>query len=400
MPNCFDFLPREILESILVYIPIDSNLCAVGWVCTNFSRLIFDDLSFAARHWTFQSHLDAQTVHRYIHGRLDPRPLPFTYKVPFIIHSFIEEVRLGIMRQWLLDPSDEMGLRLFETWMKNKHLYPSHAPMVKFLEWAVLEENEGLVRLVLSASGSDKSFESSEVMLIAIQKKRLDILTLLMSKVQVNEHELQKCVTNACTSDDNTLILELLLADSRAEKVAEESCERLIVVSITFKAVGMVETLLNRYPHTSEVLHQILREAENSDMTALLLRHEFIDPSANDNAAFQSACDRNNVEVALVLAQNKCVNSGTLNPEFLNRVAANDECLPILKLILEYFQRVDLSGLLETARMHGALQALDLILADPRCVTASDGACVADTSSIVDVTTLPLNDVHPKGAVN
>ncbi|KAI8842622.1 hypothetical protein BJ741DRAFT_660593 [Chytriomyces cf. hyalinus JEL632] len=399
MPNCFQLLPREILESILVYVPIDSNLCAVGWACTNFSRLVFDDLPFAARHWTFHSHLGAHTVHRYIHGRLDPRPLPLTYKVPFLIRSFIEEVRLGIMRQWRLDPSNELGLRLFETFMKNKHLYPPHVPMVKFLEWAVLEENEGLVRLVLSASGADKSFESSEVMLIAIHNKRMDILTLLMSHVQLNEHELQQCVTNACTSDDNKLILELLFADSRAEKVAEESCVHLMVVSVALKAVGMVRTLLNRYPQTSEVLHQILREVETYDMTAMLLHHEFIDPSANDNAAFQSACDRNNMEVALVLAQNKFVNSGTLNPEFLNRVAANDECIPILKLILDYFQTVDLSALLETARMHGAFQAVDLILADPCCVTTSDGACVADTCSI-DVTTLSLDDVHPKAVVN
>ncbi|KAJ3018304.1 UNVERIFIED_CONTAM: hypothetical protein HDU68_011233 [Siphonaria sp. JEL0065] len=227
----------ELLSQIVLRLPIDDKLAAIGLTCKRNSWILYD-VEFARQHWKRRLP-PGRSILVYTRSILKKvwRDLPIGYRVAFFAEFFSRPFskerdmcwefhyqRFGVL-------SDQEALRI----TKNLLALPSFHPRLnnqRMLQWACLYAPAKAVEIILASNRTQPVPVMGTCLLSVCKAERVDILALLLKDPRIdassNNNELLRKVCHREFGCNNIAVIRLLVADPRVDaSIAQLKLEEL-----------------------------------------------------------------------------------------------------------------------------------------------------------------------------
>ncbi|KAI9339310.1 ankyrin repeat-containing domain protein [Obelidium mucronatum] len=365
-------LAPELIEAILVNLPVDAGLNAVGLSSTAFGVLVFNSLSFANRHSHrhFLNWNNKNTVH-YLNTLSPWNQLPLTYQaVIYKIHMQhqpgLEESLYNTERQiynnWKHCSAPNMDSKIVHLLLENpKYFNPccednrplrmasslGHTDVVKML----LRQSPTLV-LDDTCSGNNVGFETAAT----AESKHLSMAKTFTS-TDLHHHP-----SVDPSAQDNQAI----------KKAAEMGYPQIIQLLLTDTRVGAYNDAL-----------ELACENGHTEIVQLLLSIDTVDPATDDNYPLILASLSGHADiVSLLLETGKTDPSARDDYAFIGACAFG--CLDVARLLIALVDpAADYNRAIRDASANGLVDIVDLLLKDERVdASAEENWAIRYASSV------------------
>ncbi|KAJ3290384.1 hypothetical protein HDU79_003239 [Rhizoclosmatium sp. JEL0117] len=280
--------PPEIIEDILLYLPIDFGLVNVGLASRQLASIIFQDPSFATRHFTYQRKLSrSPSVWDYLEkvGIKNEMwlSLPFVYQTAIYRDILSADSCFNDLKAET-EADDLM-------WSLRWQLSPTKA--LKMVHW-------------LLDSGFDPAMQDNRLMLWAARAGWLDVVDLLMPNP--NSYIDEAYFLNAAVQGHVNVMRRL----HEHPRMNTYSKQLMALQMAAFR--GQLEVVqflftLDMDPHVSNnIAIRTAVKSGNPELVRFLLKDTRVNPAANNNEAFVTACGAGNLDIVNQLLADRRVN--------------------------------------------------------------------------------------------
>ncbi|KAJ3287609.1 hypothetical protein HDU79_005560 [Rhizoclosmatium sp. JEL0117] len=354
-------LPIEIIQQILIHLPIDSCLGETGFISSRtFARLIFSDLWFAKKHfeWQYQLSQCGTRIWDFLRSNdleLDGWvALPINYKVQLYQRLLLTDKYMGrnieetreyeswvtrfplsstlsyILTKALLQQSYDASSRknrLFRWCCRRNHIASAKYLLETGIDPSV-PQNEGIriaseygnseiVALLMQDARVDPSYESNDALSKAVKNNHIEVVRLLLTDLRVNPSEKRSNAIALAAAFGHWNILSLLFNDSRVNApramahafsyAASEGCLDVVEHLIELNGVNLEDPNILMYP--------CLRG--HSAIVAALLATNRVDPSENECNCLWLAATRGHVDTVKILLKDERVDPSLKDNELV-----------------------------------------------------------------------------------
>ncbi|KAJ3294320.1 hypothetical protein HDU79_011193 [Rhizoclosmatium sp. JEL0117] len=328
-------LPPELLEQIIIHLPIDNSLIGLSSASKHFFR-IMKTRSFARMHLhtqvvrsghsTIWEYLDQANIRSYRW-----KFLPLNYKIAVYAEmlkaddwvepeeSVEEEDNLMWYFRWPLD--GDTALRIFQVLIGEMDVSCQRNRAVRWMaRLGCLEA----VKLLLGDERVDPSDDSNYCIQYAAEMGRVSIVRLLLKDPRVNPCE----ALEAAASNNQAEVVQLLLTDRRVNQSDKGNISFAVACDRGYS--GVVQALLknSRVPTDINLQLDCLTRSSmcgHADVVELLLKDSRVDPSFGlpETSPLVAAAEFGHVEIVKLLLADLRINPACGNNMALRRAEDN-----------------------------------------------------------------------------
>ncbi|ORY30511.1 hypothetical protein BCR33DRAFT_567276 [Rhizoclosmatium globosum] len=231
-----NLLPLEIIEDILLQLPIDGNLRDIGFTSKKlFAGLIFQNISFARRHYRHQCNATGKKTHCQFldikHGNFKAvlRFLPASYQIGLAVEGLFAEEHIYCWRPCSLKDKELSAANtlLLVRYLAMQGIDPSFQNDAVF-RWASTVGSLEAVELLLEHSSVDPAARDNEAIVNAASGGHLNIVKRLLSLPNVDANAKEDRSLYCAALNGHSEVVKILLPLPRTDprKVLSEALFR------------------------------------------------------------------------------------------------------------------------------------------------------------------------------
>ncbi|ORY45047.1 ankyrin [Rhizoclosmatium globosum] len=304
-------LPGELIEQILLYVPIDNNLSNVGISYSGFAAFIFNSYYFSSAHYkSYGNGAALFTRDVWI-------TLPLNYHIAILSQLFqtplMNHVRMSQVLN--LKMSMERSVKVFRALERLPGSYNFRACCERSLRWSCFWGYEQVVACLLKQSQVNPAAKFNASLRHAAEFGYLGILNMLLEHTAVDPGDCLNYSLRMAAENGHIEIVKRLLSDDRVDPSAKRN--EAVILAAANGFTDIVE-LLMQDPRVdpSDCDNEAILTAcqENHPETVkALLSDPRVDPSEFDNIAFNMAVENEMLEIVSILMKDPRVNPGVMN---------------------------------------------------------------------------------------
>ncbi|KAI9322085.1 hypothetical protein BDR26DRAFT_883227, partial [Obelidium mucronatum] len=261
------FLPNELVGQILLYLPLDETVARVAFASkTRLAVYLLDNLAFAKRH------VDAQPSG--VWSRVLPIPYQAMLMIP-VFNSVLDPLRRDVQ----IGPSTQ--LKVAALLLNNPQYFDPTANENNFFIWVISCYNTELLDLVLNDPRIDPSCIHNYAIRKTVQQGHSATVQRLLLDPRESNH-----------------LIRILLADERVDP-CDSNCLQLACEMNYPEAVGLLLTHEAVDPSADDNKLVIFASPKGLvKIVDILMRDPRVDPSAQGNSALLLAMGAGHYDVA------------------------------------------------------------------------------------------------------
>ncbi|KAJ3031948.1 UNVERIFIED_CONTAM: hypothetical protein HDU68_010028 [Siphonaria sp. JEL0065] len=351
-------LPQELIQSILIRLPVESNtLLSVALASKQlFGYTLLQDPLFARHHFlsTFKSSCptpEYPSIWEFLDSKKlinqDFQALPFHYKVAIYNEVLSaprwdkvvddqepppKELDLFDNDRWQVDR--ETAFKIMKTLLESK-FFDINVHASRPFRWACRLGHESVVEMLLQRGLVDPSVDDNHAVECASFQGHLGILNLLLrdSRVDPTSHG-DSCVIMAAQEGHLEVVVRLLQIDAVNPGTNGSAALNL---AVRYKHADVVECLLqdarvNPAGFEQEAIAAACLSGQ-ADIVRMLLQDERVDPSMEDNYCLVVACENGFDDIVAILLQHPHVDPRVNGGEPLEHSVSKGH-LGVVKVLL------------------------------------------------------------------